>query len=289
MRIDAHLHLWDPALGVYDWITPDLGPLNRAFGADEARVVLSESGIDGAVLVQAADAPEDTEAMLTVAAANPWVWGVVGWLDLEDPDGAARTIDEWSGEPHLRGVRQLVHDDPRPDVLDQPQVRRTLARLADSGLAFDVPDAFPRHLGQAASIARELPELTVVIDHLGKPPRGSDAMADWERQLRDVASCDNTVAKVSGLGLAGVGSGVEDLRGVWEVALDTFGPDRLMVGSDWPVSTLHGTYAETVAVLGGLVGELSPTEQEQVWWRTAQRTYRLLVPASPPQATSAAP
>ena len=126
MRVDAHLHLWDPALGVYDWITPELGPLNRAFTADEAQKVLADNGIDAAVLVQAADSTADTDAMLLASADHPWVAGVVGWLDLEDDAGAAETLDRWGVDPVLSGVRQLVHDDPRADLLERPEVLRTL-------------------------------------------------------------------------------------------------------------------------------------------------------------------
>jgi L-fuconolactonase len=276
MRVDAHLHLWDPALGVYDWITPELGPLNRAFTADEAQKVLADNGIDAAVLVQAADSTADTDAMLLAAADHPWVAGVVGWLDLEDDAGAAETLDRWGVDPVLSGVRQLVHDDPRADLLERPEVLRTLREVAARGLAFDVPDAFPRHLGQAAMIAERVPELVVVVDHLGKPPRNDTAAMElWERQLREVASHDNTVAKVSGLGLAGAAYAADALRPVWDVALEAFGPDRLMLGSDWPVSLLHAPYAETVGVLADLVGELSEPEQADLWSGTATRTYRL--------------
>ena len=148
--------------------------------------------------------------------------------------------------------------------------------MAARGLAFDVPDAFPRHLGQAAMIAERVPELVVVVDHLGKPPRNDTAAMElWERQLREVASHDNTVAKVSGLGLAGAAYAADALRPVWDVALEAFGPDRLMLGSDWPVSLLHAPYAETVGVLADLVGELSEPEQADLWSGTATRTYRL--------------
>lgn len=274
-RLDTHLHLWDPALGVYDWLTPDLGLLYATFTAQDAEAELSAAGMHGAVLVQAADSPLDTAAMLDVATSNDWVLGVVGWLDLEDAEGAQESVEQWASSPHLCGVRQLIHDDPRDDVLDLPAVRATLATLATHGIPLDVPDAFPRQLGGALRAAQEVDDLVLVVDHLAKPPRGSEAMSAWESQMREIATHDTVVAKVSGLEIPGAEWSVEALRPVWDIALDSFGPQRLMFGSDWPVSIAGSGYAGLISVLGELISELSLDEQDDVWWRTATRVYGL--------------
>lgn len=279
-RLDTHLHVWDPALGVYSWLTPDLGPLHAPFTADEAARELAASGVDRAVLVQAADSPLDTQSMLDVAAAHDWVAGVVGWIDLKDPAGAEAALAAWSASPAFCGVRQLVHDDPRPDVLARPDVMTTLRVLAAQRLPLDVPDAFPRQLGGATRVAGLLDDLVVVVDHLAKPPRGGD-LATWERGLREIAAHDNVVAKVSGLERVGQPWTVDAVRPVWDVALDAFGPRRLMFGSDWPITVAgvtsghSGGYAGTVGVVGALISELGPDEQADLWWRTGARTYGL--------------
>jgi L-fuconolactonase len=275
LRLDTHLHLWDPDLGVYTWLTPDHGVLNGAFTAAQAAAELEAAAVGHAVLVQAADSAVDTEAMLDVAAANDWIAGVVGWIDLERPDGARESLERWSASPAFCGVRQLIHDDERHDVLDLPAVRETLAVLAAHGIPLDVPDAFPRQLDGATRAAASLDELTVVVDHLAKPPRGSDAFETWRRGLREIARHDNVVAKVSGLERAGQPWTVDALRPVWETALDAFGPGRLMFGSDWPITVSSCGYPGTVDVVGTLIGELSPDEQADVWWRTGTRTYHL--------------
>jgi L-fuconolactonase len=275
LRLDTHLHLWDPSLGVYTWLTPDHGPLYAAFTPAQAEGELRAGQVAKAVLVQAADAAADTRAMLAVAEVHDWVAGVVGWVDLEDPDGAAAALAEWSASTAFCGVRQLVHDDPRDDVLALPAVHETLKILAAQGIPLDVPDAFPRQLGGALAAASAVGDLVVVVDHLAKPPRGSDGMAAWERQLREIAQRENVVAKVSGLELAGRSWSAEAVRPVWEIALDAFGTDRLMFGSDWPITVTGAGYRGTVAVAGELIRELSPDEQADLWWRTGSRTYRL--------------
>jgi L-fuconolactonase len=275
VRIDSHLHLWDPGTGRYTWLRPHHGPLNAPFTPESAERELLNADVAQAVLVQAADAAADTQSMLDTATDQPWVAAVVGWVDLEDPDAAAASLDRWCEHPAFRGVRQLIHEDPRPYVLTLPAVQRTLRQVSARGLTLDVPDAFPRYLDATSHLADALDDLVVVVDHLGKPPRGTDAMGEWERQIRAAARRANIVAKVSGLGCETAPLTSEALREVWDVVLDAFGPSRLMFGSDWPVSLLHGGYGTAADVTAALVGELSVAEQEDIWWRTAARVYRI--------------
>lgn len=273
-RIDAHLHLWRLAPGRYPWLGPQLGELYRSFDAHEARAELTTAGFGGAVLVQAEDSSADTRFMLEVAEANPWVLGVVGWVPLDDPAAAERALAELARHPRLCGIRHLVHDDPRDGFLELPAVRRSLRLVADAGLAFDVPDAWPRHLGRARALASELPQLTVVIDHLAKPPLGSADFADWAAELRRVAALPNTAAKVSGLRMPGVPFTADALRPAWQVALDAFGPHRLLYGSDWPMTLPAGGYAPTWHVMEQLIGDLSASERASILGGTAARVYR---------------
>ncbi|MDO5502747.1 MAG: amidohydrolase family protein [Actinomycetia bacterium] len=275
VRVDAHLHLWDPALGVYEWLTPDLGDLHAEFTPEQARAELDAAGVDVAVLVQAADSSRDTEAMLAHAAAHSWIRGVVGWIDLEAPGRADEDLDRLTEDPHFVGVRQLVHDDPRPDVYALPAVRQTAAILARRGLPLEVPDAYPRDLGSAADLARAVEGLTVVLDHLGKPPRGTDAWDDWAAALADFAKAPATVAKVSGLACPTAEFSIAALRPTFEHALSCFGADRLMFGSDWPITVAGSGYVGTHEVLDELVAELSPDEQAALRGGTALEVYGL--------------
>lgn len=296
--IDSHLHLWElgqgPGLGSdtdgpddggpgpgdgprpYAWLGPQHGGLFRSYAEREAWDTLDAAGVGGAVLVQSDDTVADTEFMLAVADRHSWVLGVVGWIPLDKPAEAEQQLQRFLRNPAFRGVRHLVHDDPRDDFLELPAVRDSLRMLAGHGLAFDVPDAFPRHLGSSVQLARELPELTIVLDHLGKPPLADAAAMDlWRADFKALAELPNTVAKVSGLHLPGVRYTAEALRPLWDEALDAFGPGRLMFGGDWPVSTLGASYGRTLEVLLELAGELTSAERREFLEGTAVRTYGL--------------
>ncbi|WP_214406816.1 amidohydrolase family protein [Pseudonocardia lacus] len=274
-RTDAHLHLWDLDRSAYSWITPELGPLHTTITAERARSELAACGIDRAVLVQAEDSAADTEFLLELADEHDWVVGVVGWVRLDDPATADEQLGRWLAHDAFRGVRHLVHDDPRDDFLALPAVRASLGLLARAGVPFDVPDAWARHLVATAELAAALPELTVVLDHLGKPPAAPDDFAVWRARVADIAAAPNTVAKFSGLQVPGRPFTVDGVRPAWDAALELFGPDRLMWGSDWPMTLLTTGYAGTWAVMSTLVGELSADEQAQLLSGTADRVYRL--------------
>lgn len=284
--IDAHLHLWHLGHGGYGWNTPERGMLHRDFLPGEAAVELSAAGVDAAILVQADNSAADTRFMLDVARRHDWVAGVVGWVPLEDQRTAAAALDDFRGEPLLLGIRHLVHDDPRDGFLDLPAVRASLELVAANGLPFDVPDAWPRHLPSAARLASAIPELTVIIDHLAKPPLDGDGVAAWEAQFRAIAELPNTVAKFSGLQVGGTPLTLGRVRALLHVALDAFGADRLMYGGDWPMSVPDGGYQPTWQLMLQCLDELSAGEREAVLGKTAERVYRLALPVLTPRTTN---
>jgi L-fuconolactonase len=273
--LDAHLHVWDLTVNTYPWLGPQHGALFTSFSPEQAQRELAATGVGSAILVQAEDSVAETEYMLDIADRHDWVAGVVGWVPLEEPDAAAATLERFGRHPRFCGVRQLVHDDPRPDVLDLPSVRASLRHLAAAGVPLDVPDAWPRHLEQAGRLAGDIPDLVIVVDHLAKPPRGLPELAEWRAQMAGVARHPTAVAKVSGLRRPGMPYSVEALRPVWEAALELFGPERLMFGSDWPMTVPEGGYRPTYEVLAALIGELSAAERRSVMGGTARRVYRL--------------
>lgn len=273
--VDAHLHVWDLALSHYAWLTPAAGDLHRSYPPQEAAAELRACGVGSAVLVQAEDSERDTELMLATADAHGWVAGVVGWVDLDRPELAVRQLDRWSAHPAFCGVRALVHDDPRTGVLALPPVRRTLAAVASRGLPFDVPDAWPRDLAAVADLADAVPDLRIVVDHLGKPPADPAQRPDWRAALAAVAARPTTTAKVSGLQVPGRPFTVAHVRPAWDAALELFGPDRLMWGSDWPMTTTGPGYTGTWEVLSALVEELTPDEQTSLLGGTATGVYGL--------------
>jgi L-fuconolactonase len=179
--VDAHLHLWNRADG-YRWLDGADEALRRDVTAEEAEAELRAAGVDTAVLVQADDTEADTEFLLDTAEAYDWIAGVVGWVPIDDATRAERLLDHWADRRLLRGVRQLLHDDPRDGLLSTPHARRLAVMLAERDLVLDVPNAFPRLLGDATALASAVTDLTVVVDHLAKPPTDPAGFDVWSAQ-----------------------------------------------------------------------------------------------------------
>jgi L-fuconolactonase len=274
-RIDAHHHLWNVESGTYDWPTPDDGPIYRTFTVADLAPLVAEAAIDGTVLVQTVNTLADTDAMLAVAAAVPWVRGVVGWVPLDDPAAAAVALDERAGPP-LCGVRHLIHHEPDPDWLLRRTVIEGLREVGNRHLAFDIVAAFPNHLRHVPALADALPNVTFVVDHLAKPPYRRAGWDAWRSEIVAAARRPNVAAKISGLTTAvGPGWTPDELWPALEVALDAFGADRLMFGSDWPVCLLASSYAAHLDALDGLIAALAPDERAAIMGGAAARVYRL--------------
>jgi L-fuconolactonase len=275
LRVDAHHHLWDIESGRYAWPTAAEGSIYRTFTIDDLRPALAGSAIDATVLVQTANALEDTDSMLEVADRHPFVRGVVGWVPLHDLR-ATEVALEGRVDRRLRGIRHLIHHEPDPDWLIGREIQPGLNLLGRLRLPFDVVAVFPHHLRLVPSVADRHPDLTLVIDHLGSPPFRSDGWPRWLAELQDSAARPNVTAKLSGLDTAaGAGWTDAELRPAIDAAIEAFGPDRLLFGSDWPVCTLVSRYGDVVRAIERSVASLSPTERAAILGGTATRVYGL--------------
>jgi L-fuconolactonase len=275
VTVDAHHHVWDLSVRDQDWLTgPELAPLRRDFTVADLAPEARAAGVDRTVLVQTVTVPDETPELLALADAHDLIAGVVGWTDLTRPDVAEELAElrALPGGRYLKGVRHQVQGEPDPGWLLRPDVLRGLAAVADAGLGYDLV-VLPHQLPACVRAAAALPQLTFVLDHLGKPPIADGALEPWATRLRALAALPNTVAKLSGLLTeAGPHRTADDLRPYVTVALEAFGPDRLMYGSDWPVCTARAPYGETLR----LVRELTaPDEHTRVLDTTATRVYRL--------------
>ncbi len=279
--VDAHHHVWDLSVRDQDWITgPELAPLRRDFSLHDLEPEARAAGVTATVLVQTVTVAEETPEFLALAADSDLVAGVVGWTDLTAPD-VADTLAELREQPggaHLVGIRHQVQGEPDPRWLLRPDVLRGLTAVADEGLAYDLL-VKPHQLEAAVEAARQLPQLTFVLDHLAKPPIATGKLDPWAEEIRALATLPNTVCKLSGLVTEADWDSwtVAGLRPYADTVLDAFGPGRLMFGSDWPVCRLAAGYAQVLDAARALTSGLSPAEQEDVFAGTAVRAYGLPV------------
>ncbi|MFJ9241935.1 amidohydrolase family protein [Streptomyces sp. NPDC101776] len=279
MTVDAHHHVWDLSVRDQDWITgPELQPIRCDFTVTDLEPEARAAGVDRTVLVQTITVVEETPEFLALADAHDLIAGVVGWTDLTGPDitNELARLRELPGGHYLKGIRHQVQGEPDPNWLLRPDVLRGLTAVADAGLVYDLlvqPHQFPA----AVEVAAALPQLTFVLDHLGKPPVASGHLEPWATSLRDLAALPNTYCKLSGLVTEADWKtwGTEGLRLYTDTALDVFGPSRLMFGSDWPVCTLAATYGQVIDSTVELTDKLSDAERTEVFEGTAIRVYGL--------------
>jgi L-fucono-1,5-lactonase len=250
--VDSHQHFWDPTRADYPWMTDDVAVLRRRFGPDDLEPLLRENGVAGSVVVQARHSLDETRELLTLAEETPFLLGVVGWVDLTG-DVAAQ-LAELRGP--LVGARHLVHDEPDPGWLLRDDVQRGIAALGVAGLAYDLL-VRTRELPAAIETVRRHPETTFVLDHVAKRPPDD---VEWAKRVAELAELPNVACKVSGV--------FTESRPQDTVAraIEWFGTDRCMFGSDWPVSLLAVDYADTLAIVG---------DDENARGLTAIRTYGL--------------
>jgi L-fuconolactonase len=256
--VDAHQHFWDPALGGYDWMTDEVAALRRPYGPSDLEPLLDANGVAGTVLVQARGSLDETRYLLELAAAAPFVLGVVGWVDLTQDVPAQLAAFDGA----LVGLRHQVHDEPDPRWLLRDDVQRGLRAVGEAGLAFDLL-VRARELPAAIETVRRHPEIRFVLDHAAKRPV---ADAAWRAGVASLAEHGNVGCKLSGLLTE------HEPRRTAQEALALFGAERCLFGSDWPVCLLATTYDETLELIRGVVAS---NELETVLARTAIRTYGL--------------
>jgi L-fuconolactonase len=282
--IDAHHHLWDPAARQHAWL--DGRPaLRRRFGPDDYRAAAGPAGVTASVLVQVLADVGETEEFLALAAASHApgsdqvpVAGVVGWVDLCGQDVAAEIarIRQQAGGDCLSAVRHLVQDEPDPKWLDRPEVRRGLRAVGAAGLAYDLlirPPQWPA----ARRVTADLDQVRFVLDHAAKPPIADGVLEPWAAMMGELAARPNVVCKLSGLVTeAGAGWRPEQFAPYADVLLASFGPGRLMFGSDWPVCLLAASYDGVLGLARDLVSShLTPGELEAFFAGNARAVYRL--------------
>jgi L-fuconolactonase len=277
MRVDSHVHVWDLAVREQPW-TASLPVLRRSFTLADLTPSLAAHQIDRVVLVQTVCVAAETPEMLTLAAGEERVGGVVGWVDLCVSDVAARlqALRAGEGGAALVGIRHQVQEEDDPLWLCRANVRRGLEAVADAGLVYELV-VRPPQLEAVLDTVTALPHLRFVLDHGAKPDVSAPVSAEWREAMHRLGARGNVVAKLSGLTSEAGAAGwtVESLRPFAEPLIDAFGVERLMFGSDWPVCLLGGGYDATIEATQAWLGDRSDAERELVFGGVAARVYGL--------------
>ncbi|MGW2922110.1 amidohydrolase family protein [Streptomyces angustmyceticus] len=272
MRIDAHHHLWDLSRRDQPWMDgPWADPIRRGYGPGDLAPHLTGHGIDATLVVQSSSSYEETAELLALAAGEGPLAGVVGWADLRDP--ALAEILAALPAP-LVGIRHQVQDEPDPDWLVRPDVLRGLRTLAGAGLVYDLL-VTPRELPAAHAAVRAVPELSFVLDHAAKPAVARGDWQPWADALTALAGLPNVSCKLSGLVTEADWDAwrPQQILPYARHVLESFGPGRVMFGSDWPVCTLAAGYEDVVALAESATSHLSAPERSDVFGGTAARVY----------------
>ncbi len=274
MKIDAHQHFWQISRGDYGWLTPEVGEIYRDFLPSDLAPILKDAGINGTILVQAAPTAAETQFMLELANQTPFIKGVVGWVDFEAPD-AADQIAKLAEHPKLVGLRPMIQD-----IADDAwMLRPALAPAFDAMIAHDLTfDALtlPRHLGHLETLLARHPNLRVVIDHGSKPEIREGKLDGWAKDMAALAQQTTAYCKLSGLVTeAAIDWQTETLKPYVDHLINSFGPDRLIWGSDWPVCLLASDYPRWNSTTDQLLAHLSQADQDAIRGGNAQRAYKL--------------
>ena len=276
MHIDAHQHFWIYDQREYEWIDERMAALRRDFLPADLKLELEGGGFQGSVVVQARQSLEETRWLLDLATRSSFILGVVGWVDLRSPD-ARKELRALAENPKLVGVRHIVQSEPDDRFLLQPDFLRGISALGEFNLAYDIL-IYPKHLPVAVEFVRQFPNQRFVLDHLAKPSIKTGALHPWKEEIAELAANPNVYCKLSGLITEAEWERwkPEDMTPYLDAAFETFGATRLMIGSDWPVCTLAGSYSGVVGLIKQYLGGYPEQVREAVLGGNAKRFWNLM-------------
>lgn len=275
LRVDAHHHFWRYSEEEFAWLDGELTVLRMDFLPEDLKPLLDRAGVISVVTVQARQTLQETDWLLSLAGALPWVAGVVGWLPMREP-AFPELLEQYARSAKLKALRHVIQAEPA-GFMDDATFRGGLSRLEGAGLTYDLLIT-ESQLGEAIRLVDAFPRQVFVVDHIGKPRIREGLMSPWSSQIAELAKRPNVFCKVSGMVTeAGANWRSENLKDFFEVVLSAFTPYRLLAGTDWPVVEAHSGYGEWWNLLAEWTAKLSPEEQAAVMGLNAASVYRLAV------------
>ncbi len=272
MKLDSHQHFWSYDPAQYPWIPPT-SPLHRDWLPADLAPLLATAGIDGCIAVQARQTVEESRWLLKLADESPIIQGVVGWVDLRS-ERLGEQLSELAARPKFRGVRHVVQDEPDERFLVGEAFMGGIGQLHDFGLTYDLL-IVPKQLPAAVTLVQRFPQQPFVLDHLAKPPIQAGTLSPWREQIRALAAAPNVMCKVSGMVTEADHASwkAEDFAPYLDVVFESFGEDRVMYGSDWPVCLLAASYARQHALVADYARQFSEPAQAKLFGGNAARFY----------------
>ena len=275
MKIDSHQHFWSYYPNDYGWISDDMEILQKDYLPDQLKTELSSAGFDGSIAVQARQSLAETEWLLNLADQHSFIKGVIGWVDLCSPDVEEQLV-QFSGNPKLVGVRHVIHDEPDADFMLRKDFLRGIAYLKKFGLTYDIL-VFPRHLSNTVQFVSQFPEQVFILDHIAKPLIKDKKISPWKEDIEKLARFRNVYCKLSGMVTeANIKNWKqEELIPYLNVVADAFGTDRLLIGSDWPVCRLAGSYKQIMQVVLDYISNFPEQDKKKILGENAIKAYDL--------------
>jgi L-fuconolactonase len=273
MGIDSHQHFWHYSPAEHAWMSDEMRQLKRDFLPEDLEPLLKSIGLEGCIAVQACQTLEETRWLLELSDRHAFIKGVVGWVDIRSADLPGQ-LETFATHPKFVGVRHFVQDEPDDEFMLRAEFMNGIAQLRGFDLTYDLL-LYPRHLRAAAQLVQKFPEQPFVLDHAGKPRIAEGLLSPWREDLRELASAPNVLCKLSGMV-------TEAKWNQWKPAeftryldsvVEAFTPERLMVGSDWPVCLLSGDYASTMQIVIDYVQQFSPAAQSEILGGNCARFY----------------
>jgi L-fuconolactonase len=275
MKIDSHQHFWSYNSNEYGWISNDMEILQKNYLPDQLKTELSSTGFDGSVAVQARQSLAETQWLLNLADQHSFIKGVIGWVDLCSPDVEEQLI-QFSGNPKLVGIRHVIHDEQDENFMLRKSFQRGIAHLKKFGLTYDIL-VFPRHLSNTIQLVSQFPDQVFILDHIAKPSIKDQKISPWKEHIEKLAGFRNVYCKLSGMVTeANVKNWKqEELIPYLNIVFDAFGTNRLLIGSDWPVCRLAGSYKQIMQVVLDYIRSFPEQDKKKILGENAVKAYDL--------------
>jgi len=273
MKIDSHQHFWRFNKEDFTWMNDQMHSIKKDQLPENLTSELRAIGFDGSVAVQARQSLEETNWLLELAGRNDFIKGVVGWIDLRSPD-VEKQLEYYSNHSKLVGVRHVVHDEPNDDFILQSDFIRGIRLLQKFNLTYDLL-IFPKHLPNTIKVVEQFPKLTFILDHIAKPLIKDSVISPWKEDIERLAQYPNVFCKVSGMVTEAKWNQwkLHDFTPYLDVVFNAFGCNRIMIGSDWPVCKVTGSYQRVMNIVLSYIENFSDTDKAMVLGGTACKAY----------------